>query len=124
MDLPVVLKWVVAAVKPVLQVETRAKIQVCQLPSPLFPFPDSILDFTTQLKRVSLPPTARAPEDQVSHHTLLSVLPNTCVLCITRIGYLLTLVCVDDVVLPSNAVRLVLRLCLPLVNAGTASPCI
>lgn len=67
-DLPVVLKWVVSAVKPVLQPETRAKIQVCQLPSPLFPFPDSILDFSTNLKRVSLP-SGHAPlptQQQVS----------------------------------------------------------
>ena len=64
-DLPVVLKWVVAAVKPVLQAETRAKIQVCQLPSPSFPFPPSILDFTSTLKRISLPPTGQTPQDQV-----------------------------------------------------------
>lgn len=65
-DLPVVLKWVVAAVKPVLHVETRAKIQVCQLPSPLFPFPSSILDFTSPLKRISLPSAAHASGGQVS----------------------------------------------------------
>ncbi|DBA92828.1 TPA: hypothetical protein ACH3X1_003011 [Trebouxia sp. C0004] len=57
-DLPVVLKWVVAAVKPLLHMETRAKIQVCQLPTPVFPFPASILDFTSPLKRISLPSAA------------------------------------------------------------------
>jgi len=65
-DLPVVLKWVVAAVKPVLHVETRAKIQVCQLPSPVFPFPSSILDFTSPLKRVSLSSAAHTSGAQVS----------------------------------------------------------
>ena len=69
-DLPVVLKWVVSAVKPVLQVETRGKIQVCQLPSPLFPFPDSLLDFSASQKRVSLPSAAlsRLAQQQVSCH--------------------------------------------------------
>lgn len=65
-DLPVVLKWVVAAVKPVLHSETKAKIQVCQLPSPLFPFPASILDFSTTHNRASLPSTARVAQDQGS----------------------------------------------------------
>jgi len=65
-DLPVVLKWVVAAVKPVLHAETRAKIQVCQLPSPVFPFPSSILDFTSPLKRISLPSAAHTSGGQVS----------------------------------------------------------
>ena len=65
-DLPVVLKWVVAAVKPVLHVETRAKIQVCQLPTPVFPFPSSILDFTSPLKRISLPSAAHTSGGQVS----------------------------------------------------------
>ncbi|DBA73543.1 TPA: hypothetical protein ACH3X2_009788, partial [Trebouxia sp. C0005] len=65
-DLPVVLKWVVAAVKPVLHAETRAKIQVCQLPSPVFPFPSTILDFTSPLKRISLPSAAHTSGGQVS----------------------------------------------------------
>jgi len=65
-DLPVVLKWVVAAVKPVLHAETRAKIQVCQLPSPVFPFPSSILDFISPLKRISLPSAAHTSGGQVS----------------------------------------------------------
>ena len=69
--------------KPVLQAETRAKIQVCQLPSPLFPFPANVLDFTVSQKRVSLPSTtlSRAPQQQVSHRsffpTLTSLLPAT-----------------------------------------------
>ncbi|DBA73545.1 TPA: hypothetical protein ACH3X2_009790 [Trebouxia sp. C0005] len=63
-DLPVVLKWVVAAVKPVLHAETRAKIQVCQLPSPVFPFPSTILDFTSPLKRISLPSAAHTSGGQ------------------------------------------------------------
>ena len=66
-DLPVVLKWVVSAVKPVLQPETWGRIQVCQLPSPLFPFPAALLDFSVSQKRVSLPSTALSniPQQQV-----------------------------------------------------------
>ncbi|KAL3148442.1 hypothetical protein ABBQ38_013893 [Trebouxia sp. C0009 RCD-2024] len=65
-DLPVVLKWVVSAVKPVLQPESWGKIQVCQLPSPLFPFPAALLDFSVSQKRVSLPSTApsKMPQQQ------------------------------------------------------------
>lgn len=70
-DLPVVLKWVVSAVKPVLQPESWGKIQVCQLPSPLFPFPAALLDFSVSQKRVSLPSTApsKMPQQQVSNNS-------------------------------------------------------
>lgn len=54
-DLPVVLKWVVAGVKPALHPETRAKIHVCQLPSAEFPLPHSVLDFSTSTNQRSLP---------------------------------------------------------------------
>ena len=54
-DLPVVLKWVVAAVKPVLHPETRAKIRVCQPHGADFPLPSSVLDFTCGSKQGSLP---------------------------------------------------------------------
>ena len=60
-DLPVVLKWVVAAVKPVLHPETRAKIHVCQPHGADFPLPSSVLDFTSSAKQGSLPAGSQTP---------------------------------------------------------------
>ena len=64
-DLPVVLKWVVAAVKPVLHPETRAKICVCQPPSANFPLPSSVLDFSASTNKGSLPANSQAPSQVV-----------------------------------------------------------